>query len=533
MEKQIERLKRNIAQARAQGFVVEEEEEIESPLANGMYSQSMKNQSYMGSDEAVSSLLHLKQGGSYNMPRFTHEIENVRLTDDDISHLFNDFFIYYHPWLPFLNPSQAPDQYFQQHPLLFWSIISVAARRYTADPQLLTSLSGPLSRLLWTTVGEVPNNHFAIKALCLLCTWPLPTSTTATDPTHILCGVMMKAATGIGLHRPNHAQDFSRVEVDLNREQLHDRVVTWAVCNIVAQSIGTGYGQPASTLYDWTLAIRPGDKGPFTLSPELEARLQIERFCDKVSKEMYSNASDPRGVAGDELRAMLTRVYRREFGELQVSILSRQDLSPLVNLHLKAAGLHLRLAALFDSSTTQGYMDDLMALWRATVGFLDLALDLDSVTHDTKLANGILPYASNYIGQMVVAGGFVLLKLLNSFFAKTIDFERGRQLFHRTIQAIRTLSVINNDLSWRLAELMVQMWNGSRVESRKKNQLVDGNTDANGDSGIVVDDSLQLKVRCRMSMSLVFDSTWRWREDYQAQGMASLEGAYSLLNRDW
>ncbi|RFU32715.1 hypothetical protein B7463_g3600, partial [Scytalidium lignicola] len=526
MEKQIERLRRSLSQAQSQGFVVEEEEEMESPLANGLYSQSLKNQSYMGPEEAVSSLLHLKQGGSYNMPRFTHEIENVRLTEEAINHLFNEFFVYYHPWLPFLNPSQPPDQYFQQHPLLFWSIISVAARRYAVDPQLLTSLSGPLSRLLWTTVGEVPSNHYAIKALCLICTWPLPISITSTDPTHILCGVMMKAATGIGLHRPNHAQDFSRVEVDLNREQLHDRVVTWAVCNIVAQSIGTGYGQPASTLYDWTLAIRPGDNGPFTLSPELEARLQIERFCDKVSKEMYSNASDPRGVAGDELRQMLTRVYRREFSELQVSVLSRQDLSPLINLHLKAAGLHLRLSAFFDSSTTQGYVDDLMGLWRAAVAFLDLALELESSTNDGKIRNGILPYASNYIQQMVVAGGFVLLKLLNSFFAKAIDFERGRQLFHRTIQAIRSLSVVNNDLSWRLAELMVQMWNGSRVEARKKNQAADnGNANSNGDSSIVIDDSLQLKVRCRMSMSLVFDSTWRWREDYQAQGMANLEGA--------
>ena len=37
------------------------------------------------------------------------------------------------------------------------------------------------------------------------------------------------------------------------------------------------------------------------------------------------------------------------------------------------------------------------------------------------------------------------------------------------------------------------------------------------------DSSLQLKVRCRMSMSLVFDSVWRWREEFQAQGRDNLE----------
>ncbi len=38
-----------------------------------------------------------------------------------------------------------------------------------------------------------------------------------------------------------------------------------------------------------------------------------------------------------------------------------------------------------------------------------------------------------------------------------------------------------------------------------------------------VDDSLQLKIRCRHSMSLVFDSIWRWREDYQARGRGTLD----------
>jgi hypothetical protein len=521
MEKQIERLRRNLQRAQTQGFIVEDDEELDSPVANGVYSRN--NQSFMGSDEAVSSLLHLKQGGSYNMPRIARQIEDVGLTEDAINHLFNEFWCCYHPYLPFLSPSQSPDQYYQQHPLLFWVIIAVASRRYTADPGLLNSVSGPLTRLLWTTVGEVPNNHYVVKALCLLCTWPLPTSTTSTDPTHILCGVMMKTATGIGLHRPNHTQDFSRVSVDLNREQLHDRVTTWAVCNIVAQSIGTGYGQPASTLYDWTLAVRPGEDGPFTLSPELEARLQIERFCDKVSKEMYSNATDPRGVAGDELRALLTRVYRREYNELQVSILSRQDLSPLVNLHLKSAGLHLRLSAFFDSSTTPGYMDDLMGLWRATIAFLDLIFELESQSTET-VAGGILRYATNYILQMIFAACFTLLKLLSSFFAKEVEFERGRTLFHRTIQTIRGMSVINNDLPWRLAELMVQMWNGARIEQRSQLAQMSGNNGTGHETRTMVDDSLQLKVRCRMSMSLVFDSIWRWREEFQAQGRGSIEG---------
>jgi hypothetical protein len=529
MEKEIERLRRAVQIARAQGFVLEDEEEtplsaapsavhsqLQSPVVASTGYTHTRNSSLMGSDEVASSLLHLKRGGSYAMPRIARELDDFRITDEEESQLFSQFFNYYHPFLPFLNPNQTPDQYYQQHPLLYWAIIAVASRRYNSDPNTLTKLSGPLTKLLWATVGDVPQSYFVVKALCLLCTWPLPTSTSSSDPTHILCGVMMKTATGIGLHRPNHINDFSRVAVELNPEGLHDRIKTWAVANIVAQMVGTGYGQPASTLYDWTLAIRPGDAGPFSLGPELEARLQIERFCDKVSKEMYSNASDPRGVAGDEHRAMLMRIYRREFNEMQASILS-QNLSPIVYLHLKAACLHLRLAGFFDSSSTPGYVDDLMALWRATTGFLDTILDgpencPEQYRYQVR-DQYMLKYATNYIQQMLVAAGFSLLKLMRSFFVKQIDEDRGRHLFHRTIQAIRTTSVVRNDLNWRLAELMVQMWNGAK----------DTAPSGRGDD-LAIDDSLQLKVRCRHSMSLVFDSIWHWREEYQARGRGTLDG---------
>ncbi|KAI9171656.1 Regulatory protein LEU3 [Paramyrothecium foliicola] len=533
MEKEIDRLRRNIANARAQGYVLEDDEDLNSPMAQSTtYTQThthTRNPSLMGSEEAVSSLLHLKRGGSYNAPRYTHELEGVQLTEDNVTHLFNEFWAFYHPFLPFLNPQQAPDQFYQQHPLLFWSIISVASRRYSPQnsPNLITNLSGPLTRFLWTTIGEVPSSYYVVKAMCLLCAWPLPTSTTTSDPTHILTGVMMKTATGIGLHRPNHIQDFSRVSVTLNKEQLADRVTTWAVCNIVAQNVGTGYGQPASTLYDWTLALRPGDDAALPLSRELEARLQIERFCDKVSKEMYSNASDPRGVAGDEHRAMLMRVYRRDYGELQASILSQQ-LGPVVNIHLRAACLHMRLAGFFDSSKTSGYMDDLMGLWRATTSFLDEVLELDKVNSPREAIGGtVLLYATNYVQQMLVAAGFALLKLMRSFFSKTIDYNRGRSLFHSTVTAIRASSVVHNDLQWRLAELMVQMWNGARLD--KAGPSFNREDDS---TPIKVDDSLQLKVRCRHSMSLVFDSVWRWREEFQAMGRGSLDTLTKPTNPD-
>ena len=176
-------------------------------------------------------------------------------------------------------------------------------------------------------------------------------------------------------------------------------------------------------------------------------------------------------------------------------------------LYLRAAHFHLRLAVFFDSPTSKDYHRDLQSLWLASTSFLESAFSLET-SAGNHLAN-----ATNYILQMVIAGGFTLLKLLRSFFADSINMSYGRTLFTRTISSIRTISVTSNDLPSRLAEVLAQLWRGgvSTELSKVSHQRTS------------LDNSLQLKVTCRMSMSLVFDSVWRWREEFQAKG-SNLDG---------
>lgn len=113
---------------------------------------------------------------------------------------------------------------------------------------------------------------------------------------------------------------------------------------------------------------------------------------------------------------------------------------------------------------------------------------------------------------MIIAAGFTLLKLLNSFFAHHVNLAYGKELFTNAIRAIRTISVATNDLPSRLAEVLAQLWRGGGSGTK---------TEYGESTGM--DNSLQLKVRCRMSMSLVYDSVWRWREEFQAKGRGNLE----------
>ncbi|MCJ1463102.1 hypothetical protein MMC07_001707 [Pseudocyphellaria aurata] len=487
---------------------------LSTPVSPSMSQLHSTLDQYMGSQEAVASLMDLRsglEGGSFlRSPNSqilpSRRIEDVVLLSDRIRDLFRHFFTVYHPFLQILDPTKSPDDYYQSSTLLFWMIVAVAARQYRVEPTLLTTIAGPVNRLLWTSLADVPQSHLVVQAMCLLCTWPLPFSSTSSDQTFMLSGLMTHIALQIGLHRPSHAQDFTKFKVELREEELKDRVRTWAACNIIAQRVATGYGQPPSSVYDWTLSPSGLNEPSFRLPPDVERRLLIERFCNKVTKALYSNRLDPVGLVDDAQRSVLTTFLARDFEDLEERL--GTEISSIDELYLRAAGLHLRLSAFFDSPTSRDYHVDLLALWLSTVSFLECAFNLQ------LSAGGVLVYATNYILQMIIAAGFTLLKLLNSFFANQIDLEYGRRIFNRTIWAIRSISVTTNDLPSRLAEVLAQLWRGGGAGlkvSRTENSAVDN--------------SLQLKVKCRMSMSLVYDSVWRWREEFQASGRGNLESA--------
>lgn len=166
----------------------------------------------------------------------------------------------------------------------------------------------------------------------------------------------------------------------------------------------------------------------------------------------------------------------------------------------------MHLSAFFDEPTTKNYRERVLSLYVATTSFLETVLNLETEV------GPVLSYTPYYVYQMMVAAGCTLLKLCKSFFSSHIDMDYTKHLFNRTIWAIRGVSASSNDLPERLAEVLAQMWRLGGATHRSNNS-----TD--------FDDSLRLKVRCRMSMSLLFDSVWRWREDARTKGR-NIEGKF-------
>ncbi|KAL9473652.1 hypothetical protein ACSS6W_008032 [Trichoderma asperelloides] len=98
---------------------------------------------------------------------------------------------------------------------------------------------------------------------------------------------------------------------------------------------------------------------------------------------------------------------------------------------------------------------------------------------------------------------FIILKvMMNGYFEKLLDVASGKKLLDAAISSLRKMSVANNDLPGRLSDVI---------------GFFCTLTDPRVISGESVDD-LRLRVRNRLSMSIVYDSLWEWRKHFQSDG---------------
>lgn len=129
----------------------------------------------------------------------------------------------------------APNAYYFNSPLLFWTIISVAYRRGSKDPELLGKLAPLVLDLVWssirTTIVSIPN----IQALLILSTWSFPASTVFKDMTFLLSGMAVNLALQAGLHVPLQSEDFTLSKLKLSQDDFRKRTKLWLYCLLVRE----------------------------------------------------------------------------------------------------------------------------------------------------------------------------------------------------------------------------------------------------------------------------------------------------------
>lgn len=118
--------------------------------------------------------------------------------------------------------------------MLFWTIVTVACRRYARDEDVFNFLVETLPREV-SAVSNPPFSLATVNALLLLCAWPLPTIRFLNDPSSSYASLALNACLLLGLHtgRGSHPEyAIGPRKFDVSDEEAR---YTWAGYNIVAQ----------------------------------------------------------------------------------------------------------------------------------------------------------------------------------------------------------------------------------------------------------------------------------------------------------
>ena len=264
-------------------------------------------------------------------------------------------------------------------------------------------------------------------------------------------------------------------------------------------------------MHDWSLTVAPESTMSSPHDIALRWHLRIEQFRYRVSQALTSNALDPAGFMSARERLSLYRLLNASLVDLEreAMTMTRNGFAPLkpanyandstaiTRYYLAAARLHLHSFYLFDESSVDGYSDRIIVLYQTAYSLIEQCLEMDNQE------SGFFHYCPFFCYQVFVSAAFIILKvMMNGYFEKLLDVEAGKRLLDAAISSLRKMSVANNDLPGRLSDVIGFFCTlpDPRVIS--------------GDS---VDD-LRLRVRNRLSMSIVYDSLWEWRKHFQSDG---------------
>ncbi|KAJ4376137.1 hypothetical protein N0V83_001418 [Neocucurbitaria cava] len=117
-----------------------------------------------------------------------------------------------------------------------------------------------------------------------------------------------------------------------------------------------------------------------------------------------------------------------------------------------------------------------------------------TMTQQTAFAS----VSQSFIDRTITLAGFTILRLVRSPLAQHLDLAAGEKAFFQAVQFLKNVALQQGDIGFRTALIMNDLWGSSRVFRRKDGRI----------------ESLGLRLRTRLSMSVSYDMFWYWREEF-------------------
>lgn len=137
--------------------------------------------------------------------------------------------------------------------------------------------------------------------------------------------------------------------------------------------------------------------------------------------------------------------------------------------------------------------DGLSRFYSLCVSVIQTATNM-TMTQQTAFAQ----VSQSFIDRTITLAGFSILRLVRSPLAQHLDLAIGEQAFSQAVQFLNNVSLQQGDIGNRTALIMKDLWGSSKVFRRKDGRV----------------ESLGLRLRTRLSMSISYDMFWYWREEF-------------------
>ncbi|KAF5574036.1 nicotinamide mononucleotide permease [Fusarium pseudoanthophilum] len=403
-----------------------------------------------------------------------------------IDDCFARFFNHYSNLLPgiFSEDDVDCESCFKESPLLFWTIVVTGARHLEHATKLHQIAAQHIRGGTFQPLLHITNPIPIIKSSLILCLWPLPVDTMWKDPSHVYAGTAHSLAVQNGLFVDGHEQDFARTHTSLSKEMRDMRAHLWLNCCLVFQ---------ATSLCDGLPHLSISESKPYQRKARLEeivdASFHYRIKCHDILIDATRAFGDIINEQGEGSKSLLPLI--RIFSE-QVEVIPlplRDDLC-----YLTRCCTRLAISAYYFFLRSHDFKKPgLIITFSTATEVLDVVSRLDAM-QDFAL------YASNYYTRMALLAAFCILRIVRSQLKEHIDLRDAQQSLFKAISFVKRRSMQHGDLDERYGTILSQLWSNSDSMDT---------TTANG---------LDLRIRSRLFMSVVFDSLWWWRVEYNGQG---------------
>ncbi|KAF3056517.1 Regulatory protein LEU3 [Daldinia childiae] len=327
-----------------------------------------------------------------------------------------------------------------------------------------------------------------LQGIILLCHWPVPTTSMYKDMTQLLSGAALHLAMQIGLHIVGTGQDFARTVLPSNADHSSRvfRAQLWIQCLITYHS---------TSLRQGILPLIPLDSPQMRLSnADLPAQfLDDLRIHQKMHNILMAATSSlvrlipPVGSNSQSKLNPFISLYDAQFQQIAADIRSN-----IYTIYLYCYRIHLLSYHFLDCPSPNH--DGLINLYIISCKLFESLTSQDESTEFSRAC-------PEFIYKTTLLAAISILKIQKSELVCHVNSASGEKAYFSAIYLCQRASFQSDDLGARGVTILGQMWTSKNMYRRPDGRI----------------DSLSTRIRSRLSMSIVFDSFWWWRVEFNGQ----------------